>query len=451
MSVRDATALRDRIRVLVGEYTREAFPKASFVAGKSRVQYSGRFFDERELQAMVDAVLDFWLTLGPHGREFEYRLAEFLGVPETILVNSGSSANLLAVAALCARQMPGRLKRGDEVITPAVTFPTTVAPLVVYGLVPVFVDCVPQTYDIDVAMLEDAYSPKVRALMIPHTLGNPCDMDPILEFARRHELFLIEDNCDALGSTYKGRLTGTFGDLATMSFYPAHHITLGEGGAVAAKTPQIARIARTIRNWGRDCYCDYDEKNPLGACGHRFDYRMKGSSQRHDHRYLFSEIGFNLKPTDIQAALGVVQLAKLPQFLKARKSNFQTLRSRLEPLQEHLLLPEATPGSDPDWFAFPMTVRPEAPFDRQKMTTYLESRGIETRVLFAGNILRQPGYADIACRVVGDLSRSDLVLDRSFFVGVYPGLGEEQMHFIADEIESFIAKQGGRRKALAAV
>lgn len=441
MKTSKAVQLHSEILALVRQYVREAFPETAFEPGKSRVPYAGRVFDENEVSAMVEAVLEFWLTLGRHGREFEHQLASFLGVSDSILVNSGSSANLLAVATLCARQLPNRLRRGDEVITPAVTFPTTVAPLVLYGLVPVFVDCKLGTYNIDVEQLEAAYSSKVRAIMIPHTLGNPCDMDAIMAFAKRHDLFVIEDNCDALGSRYRGQLTGTFGHLATMSFYPAHHITMGEGGAVATNRPEMAKISRCIRNWGRGCYCEFDEKNPNGACGKRFDYRMSGSNERHDHRYLFTEVGFNLKPTDIQAALGLVQLGKLPQFAAARIKNFRYLLQRLEPLQDAFILPEATASAEPDWFAFPITIRPEAGFSRRELTTFLESRGVETRVLFAGNILRQPAYADIACRVVGGLKNADLVLDRAFFVGVYPKLAEPQLDYIADQIQVFIAKQ----------
>jgi len=431
--------LRQQILELVAAYGRQAFTPRPFQPGTSRVQYAGRVFDELELSAMVDAVLDAWLTLGRYGRQFERDLAAFLGLPDAVVVNSGSSANLLATATLCARQTKDRLRPGDEVITPAVTFPTTVAPLVLYGLIPVFVDCELGTYNLDVAQLEAAYSPKVRAVVIPHTLGNPCDMDAIMAFAERHHLFVVEDNCDALGSRYRGRFTGTFGHLATCSFYPAHHITLGEGGAVVSRLPELARIARCIRNWGRDCHCEYDETDPNGACGHRFNYKIPGSAERHDHRYLFTEVGFNLKPTDVQAALGVVQLRKLPQFAEARVRNFAHLTARLEPYQDVFILPRATVGSQPDWFAFPLTIRPDAGFGRRELTTFLESRGIETRVLFSGNITRQPAYKHISCRIIGDLRHADAVLERAFFVGVYPGLGTEQLDYMADQIAAFLA------------
>ena len=435
----DLHTRREAIRRLVEEYFVEAFPPKTFVPGASRVQYAGRVFDTSDMTIMVDAVLDFWLTLGRFGDQFETQLQQMLGVSDVILVNSGSSANLTATATMMSRQLPHmRMKPGDEVITPAVTFPTTLAPLTLYGLTPVFLDCDLGTLNLDASKLEEALSPRTRAIVIPHTLGNPCDLDVISAFAREHDLFLMEDMCDALGSTYDGRPVGTFGDIATLSFYPAHHITMGEGGAVVTNNPQLAKVARSVRSWGRGCYCAYDEKDPCGACGHRFDYKVRGLDTRVDHRYYFVDIGFNLKPTDIQAALGVSQLKKFPVFAQKRRANFRFLRERLRPLEEFFILPEAAPKADPCWFAFTITVRENAPFTRGQLVAWLEAHNIETRPVFAGNILRQPAYERISHRVVGTLHNSDYVMRNSFFVGVYPGLTSEMLEYMVATIEAFV-------------
>jgi CDP-4-dehydro-6-deoxyglucose reductase, E1 len=431
--------LRQQILSQVAEYYRMAHADRPFIPGETRVQYASRVYDERELMIAVDAVLDFWLTAGPQAAAFEERLARLVGLRHALAVNSGSSANLVAFSALCSRRLERPLEPGDEVITPAMCFPTTVAPIVQNGLVPVFVDCEPGTYNLDPAQLELALSDRTRALFFAHILGNPADMDPVMAFARAHDLYVIEDVCEAMGSTYDNQAVGTFGDLATLSFYPAHHITTGEGGAVITDDPRLARIARSLRDWGRDCQCSYDSP-PEGACGRRFEWQIPGLDEPYDHRYLYSEIGYNLKMTDIQAAIGLAQLDKFPDFVAARKRNFQRLYQGLEPYEEFLLLPIWSERADPSWFAFPITVRPGAPFTRHDLTAFLEERNIETRLLFTGNIVRQPGYCHIEHRTVGDLPNSDLVLRASFFVGVYPGLDDARMVYMLDAFADFFAR-----------
>lgn len=426
----EAQAMRQAVLEAVRRFYRVAHQRRPFIPGQTRVHYGGRVYDEEELVALVDAALDFWLTLGPKAEEFERRLGEYLGIKHVILVNSGSSANLVAVAALCSRELDNPLRPGDEVITPAVTFPTTVAPLVLYGLVPVFVDCELGTYNIDPDAVADALSERTRALFIPHTLGNPADMERLMEIARRHGLFVIEDACDALGSCFAGQLVGTFGDFGTFSFYPAHHITTGEGGAVVTNDDCLARIARSIRDWGRACYCTYRNTNPNGACGRRFEYEIPGMPGTYDHRYLYSNIGFNLRPTDLQAAIGVVQMDKLPQFIQQRKHNFLRLYEGLARYQDFLILPQWDPRAEVAWFAFPITVRDNLRFTRNDLVRHLEASGVETRFLFAGNIIRQPGYRDIRYRVSGPLTNSDLVMRGSFFVGVYPGLDDARLDYM---------------------
>ena len=433
----DVESLRKRIMEDVAEYTRRVHGERPFIPGETKVHYGGRGFDERELTQMVDAVLDFWLTAGRHAREFEERLGAFLGARQVIPVNSGSSANLVATATLCSPQLSYGLRPGDEVITPAAAFPTTVAPLIQNRLVPVFVDCRLGDYNLDPAQLEGALSPRTRALFFAHTLGIPAEMDAIMAFAREQNLMVIEDCCDALGSRYDGQMVGTFGRLATLSFYPAHHITTGEGGAVFTNSGRLARLARSVRDWGRDCFCGY-ENPPDGRCGRRF--REVPGLGLYDHRYLFSEIGYNLKITDIQAALGVAQLEKLPDFIAARKRNFAHLYEGLARHEEHLMRPRWSPKADPSWFAFPLTVRPGAPFTREELTGFLESRRVETRVLFAGNILKQPGYRHIECRVVGDLPNTELVMRNTFFIGVYPGLDRVRLDYMLDQFDAFLGR-----------
>lgn len=435
----DIEKLRGEIFAKVTEYYQRVHAAKTFVPGETRVQYAGRVWDEREMVNMVEAVLEFWLTAGRHAEEFEKRLGKFVGAREVIPVNSGSSANLVAMTTLCSPQLKRRLHPGDEVITPAVTFPTTLAPIVQNRLAPVLVDAELGTYNIDLNQLEAALSPKTRALFITHTLGNPIAMDRVVEFAKAHELLIIEDTCDALGSKYDGRHVGTFGHLATLSFYPAHHITMGEGGAVYTNSRRLARIARTIRDWGRDCWCGYE--NPVdGKCGIRFEREIPGIEGYYDHRYYFTEIGYNLKITDVQAAMGEAQMEKLPGFVAARKRNFARLYAGLKQFEEYFILPTWLPKADPSWFACPLTVRPGAPFDRTTLTRYLETHKVETRMLFAGNILKQPGYKNIECRVVGDLPIADQVMRSTFFVGVYPGLDEAKIDYMLQVFADFIVR-----------
>jgi len=430
--------LRQEITAKIAAYYRQAHAPRPFVPGETRVHYAGRVYDEQELIAAVEAVLDFWLTAGPRAESFEQRLAEYIGVRRALAVNSGSSANLVAVTTLCSHRWERPLEPGDEVITPAMGFPTTVAPIVQNNLVPVFVDCQLGTYNLDPAQLEPALSNRTRAICLAHTLGNPVEMGPIMDFARAHGLYVIEDACDALGTTYDGRMVGTFGDLATLSFYPAHHITTGEGGAVLTSDPHLARIARSVRDWGRDCWCSHDSPSSKGACGHRFEWQIPGLDEPYDHRYLFVEIGYNLKMTDVQAAIGLAQLDKLPDFIAARKRNFTRLYEGLKPYEEFLILPTWSGRADPSWFALPITIRPGAPFTRHNLVTWLEKRNIETRLLFAGNIVRQPGYRHIEHRTVGDLPNSDLVLRSTFFVGVYPGLDNARIVYMLETFADFI-------------
>ena len=432
--------LTQEILAKVEEFYHLAHRPEPFRPGQTKIPYAGRVFDEREMKAAAKAVLDFWLTLGPYADDFEAKLKSFLGVSDAILVNSGSSADLLAISTLCSRELEGHLSPGDEVITPAVTFPTTVAPLVQNNLVPVFVDCELGTYNIDASLLDGAVSDRTRAILPLHNLGNPCDMDAIMDFASKHHLFVIEDVCDALGSRYNGRSVGTFGDMATLSFYPAHHITTGEGGAVVTSDQRLATIARSIRDWGRACYCTHRTTNPLGACGRRFDFEIPGVPGAYDHRYVYSNIGYNLRPTDIQAAIGSVQMDKLPQFNEARQRNFWRLHSGLKGFEEFLILPSWGPEAQVAWFAYPITVRASAPFTRKELVVRLEDRLIQTRFLFAGNILRQPGFRDIPHRVAGQLVNSDLVMRNSFFVGIYPGLHDEHIDYMLETFRGFFSR-----------
>jgi CDP-6-deoxy-D-xylo-4-hexulose-3-dehydrase len=430
--------IRRRIIQAVEEYS--ALQATAFQPGRDRVHYAGRVFTSAELKALVNASLDAWVTLGPYGKKLEEQLQAFLGVKHVILTNSGSSANLLAVAALCSPLRQDALRPGDEVITPAVTFPTTVAPLVQHGLVPVFVDVCPGEYNLDVSRLAAALSAKTRAIFIPHTLGNPCRLREIMAFAKKHGLVVMEDNCDALGSKYAGRWTGTFGLVSTLSFYPAHHMTMGEGGAVVTNDSRLARLVRSLRDWGRDCWCDADA-SAFGACRQRFNYTLPGLAEGYDHRYVYTSIGYNLKPTDLQAALGLAQIKKLPGFIRSRQRNFATLSKGLAPYKHWLHLPQAAPGSEPAWFAFPITIRAEAGFGRKELIEFLETRKIETRLLFAGNILRQPAYRNIPHRVSGDLLQADAVTQRTFFLGVFPGLGAAHLGYILSVFKEFFSSR----------
>jgi CDP-6-deoxy-D-xylo-4-hexulose-3-dehydrase len=430
-----ASELRARILELVAEYHAAAFPEREFVPGESPVPVSGRVFDASELQYLVDASLDFWLTTGRFAARFEREFAAFCGLRHAVLVNSGSSANLLALTCLTSPKLGDKaLRPGDEVITVAAGFPTTVNPILQNRLVPVFVDVQVPTYNIDVSQLEAARSPRSRAVMVAHTLGNPFDLGAVVEFARRHDLWLVEDCCDAVGATYRGQRVGTFGDLATVSFYPAHHITMGEGGCVLTDSPRLKTLVESFRDWGRDCWCDPGKDN---TCGKRFDWQLGQLPCGYDHKYTYSHIGYNLKATDMQAAVGVAQLAKLPEFITARRRNFEALHEGLRHLEEYLILPEATPGSEPSWFGFPIGVRLGSPFSRNELTAHLERHRIGTRLLFAGNLLRQPAYQGIEHRQVGGLEKTDYVMNQVFWIGVYPGLDEGRIAFVRDTIEAF--------------
>jgi CDP-6-deoxy-D-xylo-4-hexulose-3-dehydrase len=437
-----ADTLREQILDLVAEYYRVAHQREPFQPGDTRIYYAGRVYDERELVALVEASLDFWLTLGEHGLAFEEAFAEFLGVSHALMVNSGSSANLVAVATLCSKQIDRPLRPGDEVITPAATFPTTVAPLVQYDLTPVFVDCVPGTYNVDPGEIERAISDRTRALLLPHMLGNACHMDHIMDLANRHDLYVIEDVCEAMGTRFDGRLLGTFGHLSTFSFYPPHHITTGEGGIVATDDPGLAKTARSIRDWGRDCWCSHRTRGPNGACGRRYSHPVPGVPGTYDHKYLYSNVGYSLRPTDMQAALGLVQLGRFAEFEEARKANFRYLYQQLSQFEEYLILPTWDKKADVCWFAFPITVRDGAPFTRNELAEWLEARGVETRFLMAGNILRQPGFDHIRHRKVGDLPNTDQVMRSAFFIGVYPGLDKAMLDFMVEQFGTFLDQPG---------
>jgi len=429
--------LREQILRLVAEYHAEAFAAKTFVSGESAVPVSGKVFDAAELQHLVDASLDFWLTTGRYAARFEKEFARWMGIRECLLVNSGSSANLCAVSALTSPKLGDRrLVPGDEVITVAAGFPTTVNPIIQNGLVPVFVDVTLPTYNVDVTQLEAALSPRTRALIIAHTLGNPFDIDAVTEFARRHKLWLIEDCCDAVGSTWRGRKVGSFGDFATTSFYPAHHITMGEGGAVLTNQPLLRTLAESFRDWGRDCWCQPGCDN---TCGKRFDWQLGELPCGYDHKYTYSHIGYNLKLTDMQAAVGVAQLQKLDGFLAARRQNFARLREGLRPLEEFFILPEATEGADPAWFGFPIAVRPGAPFSRNQVTGFLEQRKIATRLLFGGNLTRQPAYQGQNFRTIGNLKNTDFVMDRVFWTGLYPGITPAMLDYTVETFHSLCA------------
>lgn len=422
--------LRARILELVAEYSVEAFPKRDFVPGESSVPVSGRVFDATDIQFLVDSSLDFWLTTGRFADQFEKEFARFFKMRHAILVNSGSSANLLALTCLTSPLLGDRrLRSGDEVITVATGFPTTVNPIFQNNLVPVFVDVDIPSYNVDVNELEGALSANTRGVMLAHTLGNPFNLEAVTEFCKAHNLWLIEDCCDAVGATFKGQPVGRFGDVATVSFYPAHHITMGEGGAVLTDKPKLKKIIESFRDWGRDCWCDPGKDN---TCGKRFNWQLGDLPHGYDHKYTYSHIGYNLKATDMQAAVGVAQMKKLPGFIEKRRWNFNYLMQRLMHLQDYFLLPLATPNSEPSWFGFPIYVRPEAPFTRDEAVRWLEAHKIGTRLLFGGNLIRQPAYRGQSYRVIGRLERADEVMHRVFWIGVYPGLTQSMLDYVCD-------------------
>lgn len=428
--------IRQKIAVLVDEYAQLKYMPQAFKAGETVIPPSGKVLDAAELKTMVEASLDGWLTTGRFNDAFEKKLRDFLGVKFLITANSGSSANLLAFSALTSPKLKERaIKPGDEVIGVAAGFPTTVNPILQFGAVPVFVDVDIATHNIDVTKIEAAISPKTKAIMLAHSLGNPFNLKVILEICKKHNLWLIEDNCDSLGSRYNGQLTGTFGDIGTLSFYPAHHITMGEGGAVFTNNADLKMIIESFRDWGRDCYCQPGKDN---TCGKRFCWKLGDLPEGYDHKYTYVHAGYNLKITDMQAACGLAQMDKLEGFIQARKDNFKFLYERLQSCQDFLILPEATPNSDPSWFGFLMTIKPEANIRRMDLLSYLDQEKIGTRLLFAGNLTRQPYMQGRNYRVSGDLTHTDTVMNDSFWVGVYPGLTKEMLDFMASKIESYL-------------
>ncbi len=432
-------ALKDKIHESITEYyaiRREQEKNDHNIS--HTIRYAKAIFDENEVNLMVDTLLGGWLGLGEKGREFSVKLAQYLGVSRTVLVNSGSSANLLGITALKSNKIQNPLKNGDEVITPAVTFPTTFNPIIQNNLKPLLVDVNVDTLNIDIDQLNEAVSSKTRLLMIPHTLGNPNDMDPILDLVEDHNLYLIEDNCDALGSEYDGEKTGCFGILSTSSFYPAHHITTGEGGAVSIPQNDLAlyRIIRSLRDWGRDCWCESDEKSPDGACHRRFKWDINGIE--YDHRYIYSHVGYNLKPTEIQAAMGVAQLNRIDEFNFRRRENFQYLYNELKCYNEYFSFAQSVKKANPAWFSFPIRINENAPFSRNEMTRYLEGHGIQTRLIFAGNILSQPAYQGMNITQCGRMINSDIIMKNSFFIGIHPGLRKVDLDYMVQTIGKFI-------------
>ncbi len=423
---------------LVGQYAEAHHKPAPFVPGQSAVPVSGKVYGAHDMQLLAESCLDFWLTTGRFNDEFEKRLGKFIGVDHALTVNSGSSANLVAFSTLTSHYLRHEaLKPGDEMITVATGFPTTINPSLQYGIVPVMVDVDIPTYNIKPDMIEAAVTDRTRAIMIAHTLGNPFDVAEVMRVAEKYNLFVVEDCCDALGATYNGQHVGTFGHMGTLSFYPAHHITMGEGGAVFTNKPRLRRVMESMRDWGRDCWCAPGQDN---TCGKRFARRLGDLPFGYDHKYTYSHCGYNLKITDMQAAVGLAQMERVDDFVAARRRNFKLLTELLRPLEDVLILPEATPNSDPSWFGYPMTVREGASFTRDDLVKHLNDMKIGTRLLFGGNITRQPYMKGRNFRVVGDLTNSDIVTERTFWVGVYPGLGESEIGYMVDTITKFVRR-----------
>jgi len=431
--------LRKKILELVRDYHEQTFSTDEFDRETDAIPYSGRVFDAEELMHLVDASLDFWLTTGRFAAQFENMFAKYIGVKHAMLCNSGSSANLLAVCALTSPSLKERqLIEGDEVLTVAAGFPTTVNPIIQNKLIPVFVDINLETYNVNVDELEAAIGPRTKAMILAHTLGNPFNLKAVSELAKKHGLWLIEDNCDALGSTFETRLTGSFGDLSTSSFYPAHHITMGEGGCVLTNNSTLKRVVESFRDWGRDCFCATGRDN---TCGRRFSWELGTLPPGYDHKYIYSHLGYNLKLTDMQAAVGIAQLNKLPQFIEKRRRNWQLLHEGLKQFEEHLILPRATAGSEPSWFGFVVTVRDDSVVKRSQLVQHLEANRIATRHLFGGNLLRQPAYQRVSKRVESDLRITDYTMNNSFVIGVYPGISEPQIEYMLDTFKSFFKTQ----------
>lgn len=433
----EAAELRRKILELTAQYAETAHAERAFVAGESAVPVSGKVYGAPEMTSLVDSALDFWLTTGRFNAAFEQRLGQYLGIRKGVLtVNSGSSANLVALTGLMSHMHGDRaLKPGDEVITATTGFPTTVNPTLQNGLVPVFVDIEIPTYNIDPARIEEAIGERTRAIMVAHTLGNPFALDEVMRLAEKYNLWVVEDTCDALGATYDGKLVGTFGDVGTLSFYPAHHITMGEGGAVFTHSPTVRRAMESVRDWGRDCYCEPGEDN---TCKRRFDWQLGDLPYGYDHKYTYSHLGYNLKITDMQAAVGLAQMDRLEGFVQSRRDNFDYLSAGLADLEEFMILPKATPKSDPSWFGFLLTVRKHAPFTRDELVRHLNDKKIATRFLFGGNLIRQPYMKDRTYRVVGGTENADIVVDHTFWIGVYPGLGRAHLDYMIDQIRTFV-------------
>jgi CDP-6-deoxy-D-xylo-4-hexulose-3-dehydrase len=436
VSEKSREILREEILNLTIEFAEKTLVQSVFIPGETSIPVSGKVLTPDDFASLVDSSLDGWLTAGRHTKVFERQLADFVGARSALFVNSGSSANLCALSGLTSPKLGDRaLRPGDEVLTVAMGFPTTVNPIIQNGLKPVVVDVNLDTLDANSEKLREAVSSKTKAIMMAHTLGNPFDLDTVQELCKKHDLWLIEDSCDALGSTYRGQRTGSFGDTATVSFYPAHHITTGEGGAVFVKSPLVKKQVESFRDWGRDCYCETGCDN---TCFKRFEWKLGDLPEGYDHKYIYSHIGYNLKATDMQAALGVTQLAKLDFFIQRRKENFNYLESALSKI-EGISIAKASPHSDPSWFGCPITLDPKHPVNREELLRFLDSRKIGTRLLFAGNILKQPAYKDVEFRVVGDLTNTDIVMRRSFWVGVYPGLTNRMLDYVIDSISDFMA------------
>lgn len=434
--IENSRNLRKQILTLVTEYYMCSHSKKQFVKGKSIVPVSGRVYDEHELKMLISSALDFWLTAGRFNNEFEKQLSTFLGTKFAITTNSGSSANLLAVSSLTSEQLGNRsIKSGDEIITVAAGFPTTVNPILQNSLIPVFVDIDIPTYVINCDLIEEAITEKTKAIVLAHTLGNSFNIERILQLAKKYNLWIIEDCCDALGTTYDGKYVGTFGDLATFSFYPAHHITMGEGGAVVTNNPQLKRIVESFRDWGRDCFCEPGKSN---TCGKRFEWNLGDLPFGYDHKYIYSHVGYNLKITEMQAAIGLAQIQKLPEFIKQRKTNFEFLKHNLKFAEDVFILPEHTDKSDPSWFGFPITIKNNAPFSRTELINYLNQKLIDTRPIFAGNLVKQPYLKSKNYRISSKLEKTDIVMTSSFWIGVYPGLTTEMLEYVVKEIKNFI-------------
>jgi CDP-6-deoxy-D-xylo-4-hexulose-3-dehydrase len=439
--VRGEAEIKAEIMALVEEYCAAVHGPRPFTPGQSPVPVSGRVFDASDVKTLVDSSLEFWLTTGRYNTQFEARLAKRIGVRSALTCNSGSSANLLAFAALTSPLMRDRrIEPGSEVITAATGFPTTVNPSLMWGMTPVFVDVDIPTYNIMADRVEEAITPKTRAIMVAHTLGNPFEAKRLAEIAQKHDLMLVEDCCDALGATHHGQHVGTFGDVGTLSFYPAHHITMGEGGAVFTSYPALRRAVETFRDWGRDCYCEPGKDN---TCNRRFDWQLGDLPYGYDHKYIYSHLGYNLKITDMQAAVGVAQLDHLEDFIAARRRNFDRLKAGLTDLESVFLLPEETPNSEASWFGFVLTVREDAPFSRDEIVRHLNDRKIGTRLLFGGNLIRQPYMKDLPCRVSGPVDNSDRIMRQTFWIGVYPGLGVEQVDYVLQVIHEFARAKAG--------